>query len=271
VGILVLGMHRSGTSVTTALLGALAAGVALPPDDFPACEDNPGGYFESRALTVFNDRILDLLGGSASRSPDRSPGWSEFVLGTPGFSKEEALKTFRTVFPHGRWLWKDPRVCLLGDYWLHVLDDLEGVVLPFRNPLEVARSLEQRESWPGRTNLDQLYSLWQEHVLDALRTAEGRPTSVSSYASLLDETDRWIEQAEGFLDLVGVPRRAKAKRAVVSIVERDWYRSRADPSGDGDDAAVTDPVTAAVYRQLLELEGVHPALEPMSMSSRLAG
>ena len=49
--ILVLGMHRSGTSALTTALGHL--GAVLPRDPMPASADNPGGYQESRAIARF--------------------------------------------------------------------------------------------------------------------------------------------------------------------------------------------------------------------------
>jgi len=59
-GILVLGMHRSGTSAVTKLLG-LAGGI-LPREPMPAAVDNPRGYWDSFHICRFNNRLLESAG-----------------------------------------------------------------------------------------------------------------------------------------------------------------------------------------------------------------
>ena len=59
--VLVLGMHRSGTSALShavTLLGATPAATLMPP-----AADNPRGFWESSVLAALNDRIL-AQGGS---------------------------------------------------------------------------------------------------------------------------------------------------------------------------------------------------------------
>ena len=60
--ILVLGMHRSGTSALTWLLGRL--GAALPSDAIAASGDNARGYWESQALVKADDQLLRVLRSS---------------------------------------------------------------------------------------------------------------------------------------------------------------------------------------------------------------
>ena len=60
--LIVLGMHRSGTS---SVAGALAlAGAAAPKHLMPAAADNPKGFWESSAVADFNDRILNREGSN---------------------------------------------------------------------------------------------------------------------------------------------------------------------------------------------------------------
>ena len=58
--ILVLGMHRSGTSALTRIIGHL--GASLPFDPMPETADNPCGYWESRSIARFNNRLLESAG-----------------------------------------------------------------------------------------------------------------------------------------------------------------------------------------------------------------
>ena len=62
VAILVLGMHRSGTSALTWLLGRL--GAALPGDAIEASDDNARGYWESQALVKADDQLLRVVRSS---------------------------------------------------------------------------------------------------------------------------------------------------------------------------------------------------------------
>jgi hypothetical protein len=56
--IVVLGMHRSGTSALTQYL--VEAGFGLPgPSLPPHLKDNPGGYWEPRDLMLTNNRIIN--------------------------------------------------------------------------------------------------------------------------------------------------------------------------------------------------------------------
>ena len=64
-----LGMHRSGTSLVSRMLGLL--GVRLGPDErvLTAGEDNPKGYWEHRSFVDLNDEILPRFGGRWDEAP----------------------------------------------------------------------------------------------------------------------------------------------------------------------------------------------------------
>ena len=73
--VIVLGMHRAGTSAITGALAAL--GMALPPEQdlVRGRPDNPVHY-ESEALIALNDRILETMGGWWNAPPEVEPGWA---------------------------------------------------------------------------------------------------------------------------------------------------------------------------------------------------
>ena len=58
--IIVLGMHRSGTSVFTGVLSLL--GVDLGSKLMPATGANESGYWEHQEVVGVNDRLLRALG-----------------------------------------------------------------------------------------------------------------------------------------------------------------------------------------------------------------
>ena len=58
--IIVLGMHRSGTSALAGALGMLDMG--LPARLMPAAPDNPKGFFESDQIAAIHDRFFEAAG-----------------------------------------------------------------------------------------------------------------------------------------------------------------------------------------------------------------
>ena len=60
--IVVLGMHRSGTSAITGALEKI--GVTLPQELWPAQGDNPKGFFEGRKVIEINEKFLAKNGSN---------------------------------------------------------------------------------------------------------------------------------------------------------------------------------------------------------------
>ena len=58
--IVVLGMHRSGTSAVIKALSCM--GVSLGDNFMPAGIDNPKGFFEDKAINQLNIEMLEAIG-----------------------------------------------------------------------------------------------------------------------------------------------------------------------------------------------------------------
>src|ERR1700684_508530 len=121
MGVLVLGMHRSGTS---ALAGALEAmGFAVGPDDdvMPSDVGNPEGYFELLSIVKADDDLLAHFGGRWDSPPDFAHDWREVA---PAKDFVQAMRAHvRELFSDDRYLLKDPRMSLLLPLWRAVTDD----------------------------------------------------------------------------------------------------------------------------------------------------
>ena len=139
--LLVLGMHRSGTS---SLAGAMVRlGGAAPLNLLPPADDNPKGFFESSVLMTLNDRILAAGDGHWD-------DWREFDLArldvaTVSALKDQAKSVLAAEFGPARLaVIKDPRMCRLMPFWSSVFQEANWSVRPvlqLRSPLEVALSL----------------------------------------------------------------------------------------------------------------------------------
>lgn len=202
--ILVLGMHRSGTSAITGVLSLL--GVHLPATLEPANEWNEKGYWESRKLMKFHDRLLMSAGSD----------WSDWGPFDGSWMSSTAMKAFLQEFgtllteefgSSPLFVVKDPRVCRFVPFWLRALDALDiapKFVLPVRNPLETARSLAQRDGLQMTEGL----LLWLRHSLDAEAETRGRPRSFLRYDDLLGDWRVEIEKISRNLALE-LPRRSE--------------------------------------------------------------
>jgi hypothetical protein len=142
--IIVLGMHRSGTSAVTRVLNLLGADLSkglLHPS-----ATNETGYWESRELVAIHDEILLSSGSKWDDWQAFNPEWYKSPVAAS--FKSRILEVLRKDFANSQlFAIKDPRICRLWQLWREVLSEFgatPGAVIPIRNPLEVAHSLKQR-------------------------------------------------------------------------------------------------------------------------------
>ena len=180
--LLVVGMHRSGTSAVTGALGQLGFGVPVLHDRFEASEDNPD-HWESRAMGLHDDWLLRRLGGTWDGPPDPEPGW-ESSAELPSAEQGDPAAAASYAFPDsGPVVWKDPRVCLLLPHWLAHLPKPVAAVFVWRAPLSVARSLRVRD---GMALADGV-ALWERYNRSGLDGLTGVETFVTSYESMIED------------------------------------------------------------------------------------
>jgi hypothetical protein len=249
VGALVLGMHRSGTSAVTAALHQLGLGVPEGEDLLTGALDNPEGHWESLSLTRFNNGLLAGLGGAWFAPPAIGEGWEQHPRLEPELRRAAAL--FPTVFPSDPWVWKDPRNCILAPFWYRVIGDEHAIVLVFRNPLEVAESLQRRNGIDRRRAL----ALWERYTDDALRHALGRPVLVTGYERALATGRDWTEQARDFLADHGLAGDTATGPAAPGLKPELRHAVR-EPGDLVSDPDVT-PRQRQLFETLLQLEGAH--------------
>jgi hypothetical protein len=181
--VVVLGMHRSGTSSAAGALVRL--GAAAPQHLIASNADNERGYWESPVILKLNDAIL-TAGGSDWKD------WRKFdlnkidALKANAFrarAKEALAEEFGDV---GFAVIKDPRMCRLIPFWGPVFADAKWSVralLPIRSPLEVGQSLYCRDG------LSPAYGclLWLRHVLDAEVETRGMARAVLDWPQFLGD------------------------------------------------------------------------------------
>ena len=181
--VLVLGMHRSGTSAVTRCLNLLGAEIGsklLPP-----AEDNRSGFWEHSDVVAIHEELLKDLGRVWHDARALPEGW--LLSAAARKARDKLAKLIANDF-HGSALWavKDPRLCRFVPLWREVLleSGIEAAaLLVVRHPVEVARSLDVREGLGSETT----YLNWLEHFADAEIATRGMPRSLFAYDDLLSD------------------------------------------------------------------------------------
>ena len=181
--IVVLGMHRSGTSAIAASLAALGLWAGKEEDRLGATPENARGYWELRSVVEFNDELLAAL-GSTWDAPSIAPvvrlGSSRY----DEFSQRAKILLHQAFGVSSVLVLKDPRMCRLLDFWIPQFESLGlrvRYVLALRDPLECASSIQKRDRLP----LDLVRWLWVDHLVSAYFQTAGRERLFVSYAALL--------------------------------------------------------------------------------------
>lgn len=190
--ILVVGMHRSGTSALTHLLSNMGANFGDLKDSIGANKENPKGFWERRDVRRLNDQILHALGcewdtlthfNLDSLSSDVR---ASFLQGAKEITGNLSLAGTSFVI-------KDPRVCLLLPLWLDALDN-PLIVYIHRSPFEIAKSLSARNDFDLEFGL----TLWEVYASHALATLGSVPSIFIDYKDLLNNELQQAQRLEEF-------------------------------------------------------------------------
>jgi len=147
--LIVLGMHRSGTSCITRILNQ--NGLTLGKELIQPDEGNPQGYWENLAVYWINERILKKSNGRWDNPP-------QTVIGSLYIHLEILRVFYNRNWRQPHLIIKDPRLVLTWDIWKKHLR-IYHILAVFRNPDSVAKSLNRRD---GMDNLKGL-SLWENY------------------------------------------------------------------------------------------------------------
>jgi hypothetical protein len=189
--ILILGMHRSGTSALGGVVNIL--GAAGPKTLTPPNRWNPRGYFESLPLWNAHDEMLASKGSSWDDWRQRDPRW---IYSKEAERHRQKLKTILIdEFGDEPLIFvKDPRICRFVPLMSSILAELNihaVAFLPVRNPLDVAYSLKRRDGFA----LSKSILLWLRHVLDAEFHSRHMPRCFLPFEKLLIDWRYHLDRA----------------------------------------------------------------------------
>ncbi|QLC24818.1 sulfotransferase family protein [Parasphingopyxis algicola] len=226
--ILILGMHRSGTS---ALAGTLQSAGLFLGDVIEASPHNRKGNRENKKVMLLNEEILTSNGGAWHRPPPRMEWQADHRA-----RRDAIIADYRGRSP---WGLKDPRLLLLLDGWRAALPDAEFVGT-VRSPVAVARSLLKRNPEFGTSGA--FVDLWHHYNerLFALWRRERFP--------LVDfdtDSDRYLDRLAAICERLGLdPARSDERFFEASL-------RTAQRNGTGAELVIPDR-TRRLYRDLKE-------------------
>ena len=148
--VIIVGMARSGTSLTASIFARHGYFVSAEPDRELQDPDkfNPGGYWELASMVEANARLFKAVGFN------RHNTWTFDEIET------QQAEGIASVHPHQEdidlaniyeanqpWVWKDPRFCYtLGYWWPLVSQENTKILLVTRNSRDIWRSF-RRNKW----------------------------------------------------------------------------------------------------------------------------
>jgi hypothetical protein len=246
--IVVLGMHRSGTSSAAGALVRL--GAAAPQHLMAPNADNERGFWESPVILELNNAILAASGSDWK-------DWRKFNLAKIPKAEAKALRErARAALAEefgdvGFAVMKDPRMCRLMPFWGPIFAEAKWSVralLPIRSPLEVSQSLTCRDG------LSPAYGclLWLRHVLDAELETRGMARAVLDWTQFLGDRRQALTQVNEQWGLIWPDWYEDAFSEVDEFVSADLRRQRSSEAELKAHPAVNDLVRRT-YDAMLDL------------------
>lgn len=194
--IIITGMHRSGTSLTTAIIKKLGVFLGNKGELMPPAPDNADGFYERWDVWRLNEALLKRADASWHTPPASPDFWKQGLEIPLNQLRDKAGKIIGIMNSHPVWAMKDPRFSLTLGFWREWIPEARYLIC-IRDQLEVALSLNKREGFdePYALNLWHTYYQW----LEASIPKEQR--LVIHYQDLLDKSGVSILRLCDWLEL----------------------------------------------------------------------
>lgn len=189
----VLGMHKSGTTLVSQLLHR--SGIPMVEEVDSARGYDEGNQWERSATKMVNHALLGTLGRYSLRAHRRGP-----LRVTEETTARMQAIVAECSARHADWGFKDPRTCLTYDAWAGLLPPHRLIVV-YRRPEEAWAHYWNSTRGPRRlTVLREFLPRWCEYNAAILRTLETAtaPAIVLHYTRLMDD-DRELARLGDFV------------------------------------------------------------------------
>lgn len=225
--VLVVGMHRSGTSLVARGLHAMGANLGSRIDTAPH-PANPHGHWEHADVWQAQERLLIRFGREWHSSPGPLPArWLEWPDARATIDRFVAIAA-EELAAHGHWLVKDPRSSLLIPLWREVARraGVELRILWIVRPAEdVAASLFSRNGMPSELAV----KIWNIHQRSIDRDVAGLAVQTVHHDDVLREP---LVAFTAMGTLCGISDAADRASAAAAFVDpRLWHHRSLEQAG----------------------------------------
>ncbi len=214
--VLVLGMHRSGTSLCSQILSALGVDMA---DDIAPHASNPTGQWERREIVDLHDRILDHFNrGFYTPYHDFSLPVAWWADPRVSDIRREMVGFLTARMGQAPFGFKDPRTARLMPMWHQMFSELElepKIISCLRNPAQVARSLHARDGID--TEIGELR--WFAYVVDSFRYTKNCDICVVEYENWFEDPAANLKKLRDFIGPSWLERELDTEALVSSIID----------------------------------------------------
>lgn len=266
--LLIMGMHRSGSSATSGALRCL--GVHLGKRLYAGHQGiNAKGYFEHSDIADANEEATLALGSC----------WDDILLKEEGWWRNEALAPYakkiaryihRDFSGNRLWALKDPRICRLLPWWLQILagESLRPCFLfVIRSPAAVHRSLQLRDGFSKEKSA----LLWLLHYLDAELWSRGHPRAFVDFDRLLEAPVEEFIRVEREVGLAFPVSPTKAASCLDEFLSGDLrHHTNAADVGGGPVVNLAVDLHKLLQQKAVNGEGADDASELDALRHRLA-
>jgi hypothetical protein len=181
--LLVIGMHRSGTSALTRVINL--HGIALGTKLMEPAADNEAGFWENQHVVDLHERVLADLGSSWDDPRELREGWMDEPQ--TAVLLDELVELISSEFGEASmWAVKDPRLCRLLPLWLKALARMgiePKLIFAMRDPAEVVGSLIRRNDLPAAS----ASLMWLRHLVEPAHASRGMNRCIVGYGELLGD------------------------------------------------------------------------------------
>ena len=284
--IVVLGMHRSGTSAITRGLQAL--GIDLGDNLIPPISgNNEKGFYEDVEINNLNNELMNALDidWQALSFIPVSAFEQERILSF----KLRAIELIRVKMGDTPFGLKDPRIARLLPFWQMVFDHLNLTpfyVIAVRHPMSVMKSLQKRDGFENEKG----YYLWLQHVISIISGTVGSNRVIVDFDFLISDPKKQLKRIAQAFDLAFNPDSGEVKEYIDEFLDGKLRHTkfelgdlRIDPALPldvvdayelltllaRDEVNIDAPVVNETFSQLsAQLMALTPALNYMTRSDR---
>lgn len=187
--VVILGMHRSGTSMLTSIIEEL--GVHIGTHILGKNDSNPLGHFEDQSFIDLNDKILNHFGGSWDNPPDQND-----FKAIPDNIKLEIEELVTNKKQNIFWGWKDPRTSITFDLYNNYLDNPK-IIIFMRDKQDVLKSLMRRNLF----NKDKAEYIYNCYINNLDRIKKDNSHIELHYNEFINNFDQEFDKLAEYLEL----------------------------------------------------------------------